>query len=74
MIKVNGADGHDVQRCLRNTYSPTLLMSFMNDSSGTKWRLTLKCYIPANSLVAEVHNYHSVASTDIIIIEKQWWN
>ena len=43
------------------------------DAEGNKWRLTLKCLIPENSLVADVRNYHSVVRDDIVIIGKIWW-
>ena len=34
-------------------------------SDGSKWRLTLKCHIPANSDGRDVHNYCNVRSDGV---------
>lgn len=43
------------------------------DDAGKKWRLTLKCKIPVTSQRWDVHNFHSVESVSIRILEQIWW-
>lgn len=43
-----------------------------NDAEGNKWKLLLRCHIPADSTVSEAHNFRDIRVEDIVILENIW--
>ena len=46
---------------------------YWRDADGKKWRLTLRCRIPRDSPITDVHNFHSVKGEHVEILESIWW-
>ena len=46
---------------------------YWRDIKGIKWRLTLRCRIPKDSPIKDVHNFHSVKGERVEIVERLWW-
>ena len=49
------------------------IAGYWEGDDGVKWRLTLRCRIPANSQVVDVYNFHSVKGESVEIVEMLWW-
>jgi hypothetical protein len=47
--------------------------AWYKNASGEKWKLLLRCLIPANSIKDNVHNFRDVQAGNIVMLEKIWF-